>query len=90
MLQVGFHRSFKEFYSLLQRSKADSLAADPGSELWPKLSLEEQPHKLEMLKEHLTRAETAQRAGDATATESTLTSNVIELIYKSFFFFLIL
>lgn len=75
---------------MLQHSKAGNLAAGPGSELWPKRSLEEQPRKLEMLKEHLTRAEAAQRAGDATATEITLKSNVIELIYKSFFFFLIL
>ncbi|MCI4387736.1 hypothetical protein PGIGA_G00077700 [Pangasianodon gigas] len=62
MLQEGFHRSFKEFFSLLQRWKADRLAAGPDSKLWLTHSLEEQPHKLEKLKEHLTRAEAAQRA----------------------------
>ncbi|TSL61167.1 Calcitonin gene-related peptide type 1 receptor [Bagarius yarrelli] len=62
MLQEGFHLSFKEFFSLLERWKADRLAAGPDSMLWLKLSLEEQPHKLETLKDYLTRAEAAQRA----------------------------
>ncbi|XP_058266363.1 tetratricopeptide repeat protein 29 [Hemibagrus wyckioides] len=62
MLQEGFHLSFKEFFSLLQRWKADRSAAGPDSKLWLRRPLEEQPHKLEMLKEHLTLAEAAQRA----------------------------
>lgn len=66
MLQEGFHRSFKELMSLLQRWKADRLAAGPDSKLWLKRSLEEQPHKLKTLKEHLTHAEAAERAGDDT------------------------
>ncbi|KAK2824954.1 hypothetical protein Q7C36_018881 [Tachysurus vachellii] len=62
MLQEGFHLSFKEFFSLLQRWKADRLAAGPDSKLWLRRSLEEQNDKLEMLKEQLSRAEAAQRA----------------------------
>ncbi|XP_046725757.1 tetratricopeptide repeat protein 29 [Silurus meridionalis] len=62
MLREGFHYSFKEFFSLLQRWKAARLAAGPDSKLWLRRSLEEQPHKLKALKEHLTRAEAAQRA----------------------------
>lgn len=69
MLQEGFHRSFKEFLSLLQRWRTDHLAAGTDSKLWLKRSLEEQPDKLMMLKEHLTHAETAQRAGNFTDTE---------------------
>lgn len=57
---------------MLQRWKADRSAAGPDSELWLKCPLEHQPHKLDMLKEHLTRAEAAQRFGDATPREITL------------------
>lgn len=78
MLQEGFHLSFKEFFSLLQRWKADRLAAGPDSKLWLRRSLEEQNHKLEMLKEQLSRAEAAQRAGDAAAREMTLNSIMIK------------
>ncbi|XP_072553173.1 tetratricopeptide repeat protein 29 isoform X2 [Salminus brasiliensis] len=59
MLRKGFHRSFAEFFSLLQ--KASQLAAEEGSALWQQRPLEEQPHKLEALCEHLTRAEAAER-----------------------------
>lgn len=86
MLQEGFHLSFKEFFSLLQRWKADRSAASPDSKLWLRRPLEEQPHKLEMLKEHLTRAEAAQRAGDTAAKGVILNSTVIEEKYKSFSF----
>ncbi|XP_022532700.1 tetratricopeptide repeat protein 29 isoform X1 [Astyanax mexicanus] len=51
MLQEGFHLSFEKFFSLLKRSRAS------------RLPLEDQHHKLEMLREHLTRAEGAERAG---------------------------
>ncbi|XP_076840017.1 tetratricopeptide repeat protein 29 isoform X2 [Brachyhypopomus gauderio] len=63
MLREGFHRSFTELQSLLERWKASRLAAGPGSALWLQRPLEDQPRKLEALKEHLTRAETAERAG---------------------------
>ncbi|XP_053337869.1 tetratricopeptide repeat protein 29 [Clarias gariepinus] len=62
MLQEGFHLSFKEFFSLLQRCKSQRLAMGPDNELCLKPSLEEQPDKLKTLKEHLTRAEVARRA----------------------------
>lgn len=68
MLQEGFHLSFKEFFSLLQRCKSQRLAMGPDNELCLKPSLEEQPDKLKTLKEHLTRAEVARRAGNAIAT----------------------
>ncbi|KAF5897275.1 tetratricopeptide repeat protein 29 isoform X1, partial [Clarias magur] len=61
MLQEGFHLSFKEFFSLLQRSKAQR-SKGLDNELCLKPSLEEQPDKLKTLKEHLTHAEVAQRA----------------------------
>ncbi|XP_067305932.1 tetratricopeptide repeat protein 29 isoform X2 [Pseudorasbora parva] len=47
MLREGFHRSFAELFELLQRWK----------------EAEEHPHKLQTLQQHLTRAETAERAG---------------------------
>ncbi|XP_062871724.1 tetratricopeptide repeat protein 29 [Trichomycterus rosablanca] len=62
MLQEGFHRSFEELFSLLKHWSTNRLAAGPDSSLWLQPSLEEQPHKLEMLKKHLTRAEATQRA----------------------------
>lgn len=86
MLQEGFHGSFKKFSSLLQRWKDERLAAGPDSELWLQRSLEEQPDKLEMLREHLTRAEAAQRAGDATDRDITFNSNVIGIQMQMFLF----
>ncbi|KAI4886193.1 hypothetical protein NFI96_024032, partial [Prochilodus magdalenae] len=71
MLREGFHRSFEEFHSLLQTWKASRLAAGADSTLWQQRSLEEQPHKLETLKEHLTRAESAERAGSVTDSKAT-------------------
>ncbi|XP_017566941.1 tetratricopeptide repeat protein 29 isoform X2 [Pygocentrus nattereri] len=62
MLREGFHRSFEEFFSLLQRWKASRLVAGEDSALWQQRPLEEQPHKLETLKELLTRAESAERS----------------------------
>lgn len=68
MLQEGFHRSFEELFSLLKQWSTNRLAAGPDSLLWLQPSLEEQPHKLEMLKNHLTKAEAAQRAGNIIPT----------------------
>lgn len=72
MLREGFHRSFAEFFSLLQRWNSSRLTAGEGSALWQQRPLEEQPHKLETLKEHLTRAEAAERASNATAHQVTV------------------
>ncbi|XP_031647473.1 tetratricopeptide repeat protein 29 isoform X1 [Oncorhynchus kisutch] len=63
MLRGGFHRSFSELFSLLQRWKEIRLAAGPGSAIWQHKSLEEQPAKLHTLRHYLTKAETALRAG---------------------------
>uniref|UniRef100_A0A4W4E2E1 Tetratricopeptide repeat domain 29 n=1 Tax=Electrophorus electricus TaxID=8005 RepID=A0A4W4E2E1_ELEEL len=63
MLREGFHRSFAEFFSLLERWRASREAAGPGSALWQQRPLEKHPRKLEPLREHLTRAESAERAG---------------------------
>ncbi|XP_029610509.1 tetratricopeptide repeat protein 29 [Salmo trutta] len=63
MLRGGFHRSFSELFSLLQRWKEMRLAAGPGSAIWQHKSLEEQPAKLHTLQHYLTKAETALRAG---------------------------
>ncbi|XP_066528318.1 tetratricopeptide repeat protein 29 [Hoplias malabaricus] len=62
MLREGFHRSFEEFFSLLQRWHTARLVAGEDSVLWLQRPLEEQPHKLHMMKEHLTHAEAAERS----------------------------
>ncbi|KAK6291626.1 hypothetical protein J4Q44_G00374100 [Coregonus suidteri] len=64
MLRGGFHRSFSELFSLLQRWKEIRLAAGPGSAIWQHKSLEEQTAKLHTLQHYLTGAEAALRAGE--------------------------
>ena len=64
MLREGFHRSFEELFSLLQRFEEARQAGGPDNPLWYLPSLQEQPEKLLTLQTHLTRAETAFRAGE--------------------------
>ncbi|XP_031441258.1 tetratricopeptide repeat protein 29 isoform X2 [Clupea harengus] len=64
MLREGFHRSFEELFSLLQRFEEARQAGGPDNPLWYLPSLQEQPEKLLTLQTHLTRAETAFRAGN--------------------------
>ncbi|KAJ7408869.1 Tetratricopeptide repeat protein 29 [Pitangus sulphuratus] len=63
MLRRGYHKSFSELFTLIQKWNALREAAGPGSAIWHEKSLEEQPDKLDQLYHFLTRAEAAQRAG---------------------------
>uniref|UniRef100_A0A493SS64 Tetratricopeptide repeat protein 29 n=1 Tax=Anas platyrhynchos platyrhynchos TaxID=8840 RepID=A0A493SS64_ANAPP len=63
MLRQGYHKSFSELFTLIQKWNALREAAGPGSAIWQQKSLEEQPDKLDQLYHFLTRAEAAQRAG---------------------------
>uniref|UniRef100_A0A8B9GEH6 Tetratricopeptide repeat protein 29 n=1 Tax=Amazona collaria TaxID=241587 RepID=A0A8B9GEH6_9PSIT len=63
MLRQGYHKSFSELFSLIEKWNALREAAGPGSAIWQQKSLEEQPDKLDQLYHFLTRAEAAQRAG---------------------------
>ncbi|XP_068868950.1 tetratricopeptide repeat protein 29 isoform X6 [Aphelocoma coerulescens] len=63
MLRRGYHKSFSELLTLIQKWNALREAAGPGSAIWHEKSLEEQPDKLDQLYHFLTRAEAARRAG---------------------------
>ncbi|KAE8630224.1 hypothetical protein XENTR_v10000739 [Xenopus tropicalis] len=63
MLRKGYHKSFSEVYTVIQRWDALRDAAGPGSAIWHQKPLEEQQEKLDQLQHFLTRAEAAQRAG---------------------------
>ncbi|NXL93619.1 TTC29 protein, partial [Alectura lathami] len=63
MLRQGYHKSFSELFTLIQKWNALREAAGPGSAIWQQKSLEEQPDKLDQLYHFLTRAEAAQQAG---------------------------
>lgn len=63
MLRRGYHKSFSELFTLIQKWNALREAAGPGSAIWHEKSLEEQPDKLDQLYHFLTGAEAAQRAG---------------------------
>lgn len=64
MLQNGFHLSFCELFALMKRQEDQRLQAGPESLMWSITLLQDQHDKLDVLKYHLTRAETAQRKGD--------------------------
>nr|XP_030127741.3 tetratricopeptide repeat protein 29 isoform X1 [Taeniopygia guttata] len=63
MLCRGYHKSFSELLTLIQKWNAFREAAGLGSAIWHEKSLEEQPDKLDQLYHFLTGAEAAQRAG---------------------------
>ncbi|XP_010289924.1 PREDICTED: tetratricopeptide repeat protein 29 [Phaethon lepturus] len=63
MLRQGYHESFAQLLTLIQKWNASREAAGPGSAIWQLESLEEQPDKLDQLYHFLTRAEAARRAG---------------------------
>ncbi|XP_040887605.1 tetratricopeptide repeat protein 29 isoform X2 [Toxotes jaculatrix] len=63
MLQEGYHRSFSELSFLLQSERDRRAAAEPGSALRLQTPLEEQQDKLETMRQHLSRAEQAERIG---------------------------
>ncbi|XP_060102656.1 tetratricopeptide repeat protein 29 isoform X2 [Heteronotia binoei] len=63
MLRQGYHKSFAELFTLIEKWNALREASGPGSAIWLQKSLEEQPDKLDQLHHFLTRAEAAQRSG---------------------------
>ncbi|XP_075055127.1 tetratricopeptide repeat protein 29 isoform X2 [Mixophyes fleayi] len=63
MLCQGYHKSFSELFTLIQKWNALRDAGGPGSAIWQKKPLEEQQEKLDQLQHFLTRAEAAQQAG---------------------------
>ncbi|XP_053559692.1 tetratricopeptide repeat protein 29 [Bombina bombina] len=63
MLRRGYHKSFTELFTLIQKWNALRDAGGPGSAIWQQKPLEEQHEKLDQLQHFLTRAEAAQRAG---------------------------
>ncbi|MEE6461355.1 hypothetical protein FKM82_001267 [Ascaphus truei] len=63
MLRRGYHKSFSELFSLIQKWNALRDAGGPGSAIWLQEPLEEQHEKLDQLQHFLTRAEAAQQAG---------------------------
>uniref|UniRef100_A0A8D0AYU2 Tetratricopeptide repeat protein 29 n=1 Tax=Salvator merianae TaxID=96440 RepID=A0A8D0AYU2_SALMN len=62
MLRQGYHKSFAELFTLIEKWNALRKASGPGSAIWLEKSLEEQPDKLDQLHYFLTRAEAAQRS----------------------------
>lgn len=64
MLQDGFHQSFAELFALIKQQNDEREAAGPESAIWNQTLLENEPEKLDMLKESLTAAETALREGN--------------------------
>uniref|UniRef100_A0A8D2J486 Tetratricopeptide repeat protein 29 n=1 Tax=Varanus komodoensis TaxID=61221 RepID=A0A8D2J486_VARKO len=62
MLRQGYHKSFAELFTLIEKWNALREASGPGSAIWMQKSLEEQPDKLDQLHYFLTRAEAAQRS----------------------------
>lgn len=62
MLRQGYHKSFAELFTLIEKWNALREASGPGSAIWLEKSLEEQPDKLDQLYFFLTRTETAQRS----------------------------
>ncbi|XP_048364787.1 tetratricopeptide repeat protein 29 [Sphaerodactylus townsendi] len=62
MLRQGYHKSFAELFTLIEKWNALREASGPGSAIWLQKSLEEQPDKLDQLHYFLTRAEAAQRS----------------------------
>ncbi len=63
MLQDGFHKSFAELFALIKQQNAQRDSAGPESAMWNNVQIENEPEKLEMLKEYLTKAESAARVG---------------------------
>lgn len=64
MLQEGFHKSFAELFALIKTQNEERERAGPESILWNQTLLENEPEKLDTLKEYLTKAEKASRRGE--------------------------
>ena len=63
MLQDGFHKAFCELFELLTKQKEMLMQEQGDSSEANAMVLEEEPEKLDTLKENLIAAETAQRRG---------------------------
>ncbi|KAK2189244.1 hypothetical protein NP493_112g01025 [Ridgeia piscesae] len=57
ILQGGYHESFSQIFNLMQLQQLVRLQAGPESVLWTKKLLHDEPEKLTVMKEWLTRAE---------------------------------
>lgn len=69
MLQNGFHLSFCELFALIRKQEESRQQAGPESLAWSMTLLKDEHEKLDVLKQHLTRAETAQRKGNASGRQ---------------------
>jgi len=63
MLKDGFHMSYCELFNLMKQQREERDLLGPDSGLQDEPLLEEQAEKLDVLQEHLTGAESAQRRG---------------------------
>lgn len=63
MLQDGFHKAFCELFDLLSRQKEMLMKEQGETSEVNAVFLEDEPEKLDTLKEHLIASETARRRG---------------------------
>lgn len=63
ILKDGFHKSFDEIFSLIEKRKKERISAGVDSILWQERSLDDQTEKLAQMALHLTQAEAAERSG---------------------------
>lgn len=62
MLKEGFHLSFRELFTLIHQQLDERQRQGPESFMWTQVMLENEHEKLDILKRHLMKAETAQRS----------------------------
>ncbi|XP_068443639.1 tetratricopeptide repeat protein 29 [Clinocottus analis] len=68
LLQDGYHRSFRELFSVLaSEQRRLAAAAEQDSAVWLQPRLEEQPDKMEAMRQHLRRAEQAENISSWTS-----------------------
>ncbi|XP_052075827.1 tetratricopeptide repeat protein 29-like isoform X1 [Mytilus californianus] len=64
MLQDGYHKSFSELFALIKQQEEERQRQGEESLMWTMVMLKDQHEKLDMLKQHLCKAEEAERKGD--------------------------
>lgn len=64
MLQDGYHKSFSELFALIKQQEEERQRQGAESLMWTMVMLKDQHDKLDMLKQHLCKAEEAERKGD--------------------------
>ena len=83
MLQEGFHKSFCELFALIKQQEDDRLAAGPESLMWTMVLLKDEHEKLDMLKVHLTKAESAARKGKSAGLIGRVQTEIRYLKYSA-------